>query len=74
MPKLRMAPLNPQAPVLSESRPQPRPERRILSLLNRSLIATTLLAALIVAAAFWLGARNRSDDQWVRHSLEVRGN
>ena len=74
MPKLRMAPLNPQAPFLSESRPhQPRPERRILSLLNRSLIATTLLAALIVAAAFWLGARSRTDDQWVRHSLEVRG-
>jgi signal transduction histidine kinase/CheY-like chemotaxis protein len=69
-----MAPLNPQAPFLSESRPhQPRPERRILTLLNRSLIATTLLAALIVAAAFWLGARSRTDDQWVRHSLEVRG-
>jgi signal transduction histidine kinase len=44
-----------------------------LTLLNRSLVATTILAALIVAAAFWLGARNKSDDQWVVHSLEVRG-
>ncbi len=26
-----------------------------------------------MAAAFWLGARNKSDDQWVLHSLEVRG-
>jgi signal transduction histidine kinase len=31
-----------------------------------------MLAALIVAAAFWLGSRNESDDDWVRHSLEVR--
>jgi signal transduction histidine kinase/CheY-like chemotaxis protein len=72
MPELRIAPLNPQALILSETRPEPRPERRTLALLNRSLFATTFLAALIVAAAFWLGARNRSDDQWVRHSLEVR--
>jgi signal transduction histidine kinase len=43
-----------------------------LALLNRSLVVTTVLAALIVAAAFWLGARNKSDDQWVLHSLEVR--
>ncbi|HEX4043670.1 MAG TPA: CHASE3 domain-containing protein [Xanthobacteraceae bacterium] len=33
---------------------------------------TTVLAALIVAAAFWLSARSKSDDAWVRHSLEVR--
>jgi signal transduction histidine kinase/ActR/RegA family two-component response regulator len=26
-----------------------------------------------VAATFWLGARNNADDQWVLHSLEVRG-
>ncbi len=25
-----------------------------------------------MAAAFWLGARNKSDDHWVLHSLEVR--
>ena len=31
-----------------------------------------MLAALIVAAAFWLGSRNKSDDDWVQHSLEVR--
>lgn len=31
-----------------------------------------MLAALIVAAALWLGARNESDDEWVQHSLEVR--
>jgi signal transduction histidine kinase len=46
----------------------PRP----LSRLNRSLVVTTALAALIMAAALWLGARNKSDDQWVLHSLEVR--
>jgi signal transduction histidine kinase len=43
-----------------------------LSRLNRSLVVTTALAALIMAAALWLGARNKSDDQWVLHSLEVR--
>ncbi len=48
-------------------------EPRPLALLNRSLIATTVLAALIVAAAFWLGARNKNDDAWVRHSLDARG-
>ena len=47
-------------------------ESRPLSLLNRSLAVTTVLAALIVAAAFWLGARSKSDDAWVRHSLDVR--
>jgi len=50
----------------------PDPESRPLALLNRSLAVTTVLAALIVAAAFWLGARSKSDDAWVRHSLEVR--
>jgi signal transduction histidine kinase len=43
-----------------------------LALLNRSLIITAALAALIVAAAFWLGARNKSDAAWVVHSLAVR--
>jgi signal transduction histidine kinase/CheY-like chemotaxis protein len=47
-------------------------EPKPLALLNRSLVVTTMLAALIVAAAFWLGARSRSDDEWVRHSLDVR--
>jgi signal transduction histidine kinase/CheY-like chemotaxis protein len=27
---------------------------------------------MIMAAAFWLGARNKTDDQWVLRSLEVR--
>ncbi|MGC1446908.1 MAG: CHASE3 domain-containing protein [Xanthobacteraceae bacterium] len=47
-------------------------EPRPLSLLNRSLVATTLLAAMIMAAAFWLGARNNDDDAWVQHSFEVQ--
>jgi signal transduction histidine kinase/CheY-like chemotaxis protein len=61
---------------LTEPKPEPRPEPRSepipLALLNRSLVLTTALAALIVAAAFWLGARNKGDDAWVQHSLEVR--
>jgi CHASE3 domain sensor protein len=55
----------PKSPLKAESRP--------LALLNRSLIVTTVLAAMIVAAAFLLGARNKNDDQWVLHSLDLRG-
>jgi signal transduction histidine kinase/CheY-like chemotaxis protein len=47
-------------------------EPKPLALLNRSLLVTTVLAALIVAAAFWLGWRNKDDDRWVVHSLAVR--
>ncbi len=43
-----------------------------LALLNRSLFVTAALAAVIMAAAFWLDARNKSDGQWVQHSLAVR--
>ncbi len=43
-----------------------------LALLNRSLVVTAALAAAITAAAFWLDARNKSDDQWVERSLSVR--
>ena len=43
-----------------------------LRLLNRSLFVTAVLAALMLAAAFWLGARAQSDDEWVAHSLGVR--
>jgi CHASE3 domain sensor protein len=43
-----------------------------LTALNRSLAATAVLAALIVGAAFWLAARNKSDDAWVVHTLAVR--
>jgi signal transduction histidine kinase len=53
-----------QALALTEPKP--------LALLNRSLVVTTALAALIVAAAFWLGWRNKNDDAWVVHSLAVR--
>ncbi len=43
-----------------------------LSLLNRSLVATTVLTALIMAAAFWLNERSDNYDASVRHSLDVR--
>jgi signal transduction histidine kinase/CheY-like chemotaxis protein len=51
-------------PQLTDTRP--------LALLNRSLVVTAVLAALMLVAAFWLGARNKSDDEWVVHSLSVR--
>jgi signal transduction histidine kinase/CheY-like chemotaxis protein len=51
-------------PLLTDSKP--------LTLLNRSLFVTAVLAALMLAAAFWLGARNKTDDAWVQHSLAVR--
>ncbi|MGA8355943.1 MAG: CHASE3 domain-containing protein, partial [Xanthobacteraceae bacterium] len=57
---------------MSDPTSEPRSEPKPLALLNRSLVVTTMLAALIVAAALWLGARNESDDEWVQHSLEVR--
>jgi hypothetical protein len=47
-------------------------EQKPLALLNRSLVVTAALAAMIVAVAFWLGARNKDDDEWVLHSLAVR--
>jgi signal transduction histidine kinase len=47
-------------------------DQRPLTLLNRSLVVTAALAAMIVAVAFWLGARNKDDDEWVLHSLAVR--
>lgn len=50
----------------------PLTEPKPLALLNQSLAFTTVLAALIVAAAFWLGARNKSDDAYVHRSLQVR--
>lgn len=40
--------------------------------LNRSLVLTAVLAGLIVAATFWLVARNQSDAAWVVHSLAAR--
>ena len=43
-----------------------------LTLLNRSLFITAVLAALMLVATFYLGARNKSDDAWVVRSLSVR--
>ena len=51
-------------PLLTDNKP--------LTLLNRSLFITAVLAALMLAAALYLGARNKSDDEWVAHSLSVR--
>ena len=47
-------------------------DRKPLALLNRGLAVTAALAALLMAASFWLGARNKSDDEWVLHTLAVR--
>jgi signal transduction histidine kinase/CheY-like chemotaxis protein len=43
-----------------------------LTPLNRSLVVTAVLAGLIVAATFWLVARNQSDAALVVRSLAVR--
>jgi signal transduction histidine kinase len=51
-------------PPLTDSKP--------LTLLNRSLFVTAVLAALMLSATFWLAARNATDDAWVIHSLSVR--
>jgi signal transduction histidine kinase len=51
-------------PPLTDSKP--------LTLLNRSLFVTAVLAALMLTAAFWLASRNAADDAWVIHSLSVR--
>jgi signal transduction histidine kinase len=51
-------------PLLTDPKP--------LALLNRSLVVTTMLAALIVAVVFWLGARSKSDDAYVLHSVGAR--
>ncbi len=47
-------------------------ESKPLALLNRSLVVTAVLAALMLTAAFWLAARNATDDAWVVHSFSVR--
>jgi signal transduction histidine kinase len=51
-------------PPLTDSKP--------LTLLNRSLFLTAVLAALMLTAAFWLAARSATDAAWVVHSLSVR--
>jgi signal transduction histidine kinase/CheY-like chemotaxis protein len=50
----------------------PLTDTKPLTLLNRSLFVTAVLAALMLAAAFLLGARNQTDGAWVQHSLAVR--
>jgi signal transduction histidine kinase/CheY-like chemotaxis protein len=46
--------------------------KALLPVLSRGLYITMALAALIVAATFWLGWRSKTDDEWVSHTLEVR--
>jgi signal transduction histidine kinase len=37
-----------------------------------SLLATTVLAAVLAIGTFWLVAQSRSEDDWVHHTLAVR--
>jgi CHASE3 domain sensor protein len=37
------------------------------------VIATTFLAAAITLTTFWSGGRAQNEDQWIRHTLAVRG-
>jgi CHASE3 domain sensor protein len=37
-----------------------------------SLIATTVLAAMVVVSTLWLGARTKTENEWVGHTLAVR--
>ncbi|MGH6678007.1 MAG: CHASE3 domain-containing protein, partial [Bradyrhizobium sp.] len=50
----------------------PTSKSKPLASLYWSLIATTILAALLVVTTFWLAARSESENQWVHHSLAVR--
>jgi signal transduction histidine kinase len=50
----------------------PLTQQRPLTLLNRSLAVATVLAALMVGAVLWFGARNSSDDAYVLHSIKER--
>jgi signal transduction histidine kinase/ActR/RegA family two-component response regulator len=51
---------------------RPLTQQKPLTLLNRSLAVATVLAALMVGAVLWFGARNSSEDAYVLHSLQVR--
>lgn len=48
------------------------PTPRSLAPLYWGLLVSTVLAAAIMLATFWLGGRAENEDQWVRHSLAVR--
>ena len=58
---------DPAEPVPARSR-----SHNPLGVLHSRLVLTTALVAAIVAATFWLSARNQSDDEWVHHTLAVR--
>lgn len=47
-------------------------DHKSLAPLDRGLIATTALTALIVAAIGFAGLQNKSDEAWVNHSLSIR--
>ena len=49
-------------------------DQKSLAPLNRGLIVTTTLTALVVAAVVFIGLQNRGNEAWVRHSLTVRSN
>jgi signal transduction histidine kinase len=51
---------------------RPVTQQKPLTLLNRSLAAATVLAALMVGAVLWFGALNSAEDAYVLHSLQVR--
>jgi signal transduction histidine kinase len=51
---------------------RPLTQQRPFTLLNRSLATATVLAALMVGAVLWLGLRNKTDDAYVLHSLQIR--
>jgi signal transduction histidine kinase/CheY-like chemotaxis protein len=53
--------------------PAPPSSEKSLAVLHWSLVATTALVAAIVVGTFWLTARTQSDDEWVHHTLAVRG-
>jgi signal transduction histidine kinase len=51
---------------------RPLKQEAPFTLLNWSLAGATVLAALMVGAVLWFGARNSSDDAYVLHSINVR--
>ncbi len=53
--------------------PVQSPSSKSLAPLYWWLVVTIVLVAVIVAAIFWVSARNQSDNAWVRHTLALRG-
>jgi signal transduction histidine kinase len=54
-------------PPVSLTSPKP------LAPLYWGLVLTIVLVAVIVGCIFWVSARNQTDNDWVRHSLALRG-